>query len=243
MSLYSAALELLLERRDIERGIPSQQEITLEPEQKIRLLQELAWRLNVFGRTEMSRATALSRVAEKLASMPRVLAEPTAVLDYLLQRSGVIREPISGRIDFVHRTLQEYLAAREAADNADIEPLIARAHLDQWRETIIMTVGHANAPLRRELLEGLLARADAEPRRSHRLRLLATACLETAPDLPVGLRHRIDECIEPAHPAAQRDRGSSLVVGRRGDRAPPTGLGGEPFYRGSGRHGPYRVDH
>lgn len=196
MGLYSAALELLLERRDIERNIPSQKEITLEREQKIRLLQELAWQLTVFGRAEMSRATALARIAEKLASMPRVGAEPGAVLDYLVQRSGVIREPVPGRIDFLHRTIQEYLAAREAADNADIDPLIARAHLDQWRETIVMTVGHANAPLRRELLEGLLQRAAAEPRYSHRLRMLAVACLETTPDLPVDLRHRMEECLE-----------------------------------------------
>jgi hypothetical protein len=195
MGLYSAALELLLERRDVEREIPTQTSVALEREQKTRILQDLAWQLTVFGRTEIATTTALHRVADRIATMPRVTASPAEILDYLLQRSGVIREPVPGRIDFVHRTFQEYLAARQAADNADIEPLVARAHLDQWRETIIMAAGHANAPLRRELLIGLLNRADAESRHSHRLRLLLTACLETAPDIPADLRGRVDKCV------------------------------------------------
>jgi hypothetical protein len=200
MGLYSAALELLLERRDIEREITAHRGIALEREQKTRILQELAWQLTVFGRAEIATTTAVHRVAEKIATMPRITARPADVLGYLLQRSGIIREPVPGRIDFIHRTFQEYLAARQVADNADIEPLIARAHLDQWRETIIMAAGHANAPLRRELFTGLLNRADAEPRYRHRLRLLLTACLETAPDIPGDLRARVDTCIESLIP-------------------------------------------
>ena len=200
MGLYGAALELLLERRDVERDIPAHSGVALEREQKTRLLQELAWQLTVFGRTEMATATAVHRVAEKIATMPRVAAGPAEVLDYLLQRSGVIREPVPGRIDFIHRTFQEYLTARQAADNADIEPLIARAHLDQWRETIIMAAGHANSPLRRDLFNGLLNRADNEPRYSHRLRLLVAACLETASDIPGDLRGRVDRCVDSLIP-------------------------------------------
>ncbi|GAA4227918.1 hypothetical protein FHR32_000799 [Streptosporangium album] len=144
MGLYAAALELLLERRDAERGIAA--EVVLEPEQKVRVLQDLAWQLAVWGRSELSKATALKRVEEKIRTMPRVDATAEAVLDHLLQRSGVIREPVPGRIDFVHRTVQEYLAAKQATDDADVEPLVERAHLDQWRETVVMAAGHANAP-------------------------------------------------------------------------------------------------
>ena len=98
MGLYAAALEMLLERRDAERGIPSDQEVTLEREQKVRILQELAWQLTMFGRAEMAAATALNRIADKTASMPRVTASATLILEHLIQRSGVIREPVPGRI-------------------------------------------------------------------------------------------------------------------------------------------------
>jgi hypothetical protein len=211
MGLYAAVLDLLLERRDTERGIPAEPGFTLEREQKTRVLQDLAWQLTVFGRAEMATATALKRVADKTASMPRITGTPTALLEHLLLRSGVIREPVPGRVDFVHRTVQEYLAAAEAADNADIEPLIARAHLDQWHETVVMAAGHANAPLRQQLLTGILDRADTEPRHAHRLRLLIAACQETVPEIPAGLGDRIDACIASLIPPRSTSDGRSLA--------------------------------
>ncbi|MGI5226497.1 NACHT domain-containing protein [Actinoallomurus sp. CA-142502] len=209
MGLYRAVLDLLLERRDVERGIRSHPGIVLEREQKERLLQELAWRLTVLGRAELSRTTALRRVEARAEAMPRVAATAEEILDYLIQRSGVIREPVPGRIDFVHRTVQEYLAARQAADDADIETLVTKAHLDQWRETVLMAAGHANGPLRRELLTGLLDRAEAEPRYGHRLRMLVAACLETIPDVPRESKDRVERCVSrliPPRNAAEARR-------------------------------------
>ncbi|WP_433182422.1 NACHT domain-containing protein [Actinoallomurus sp. CA-150999] len=195
MGLYRAVLDMLLERRDVERGVRSHPGIELERGQKERLLQELAWRLTILGRAEMSKTTALRRMEARSAAMPRVTASAEELLDYLLHRSGVIREPVPGRIDFVHRTVQEYLAARQAADDADVETLVEKAHLDQWRDTVVMAAGHANAPLRRDLISGLLDRAEAEPKHGHRLRMLVAACLETVPDVPHDSRDRVEKCV------------------------------------------------
>ncbi|MFF0247901.1 NACHT domain-containing protein [Streptosporangium sandarakinum] len=213
MGLYAAALELLLERRDAERGITA--EVALEAEQKIRILQDLAWQLAVWGRSELARTTALRRVEEKIRTMPRVEATAEAVLDHLLQRSGVIREPVPGRIDFVHRTVQEYLAAKQAADDADVEPLVERAHLDQWRETVVMAAGHANAPVRRDLLRGLLDRIDAEDRYGRRLRLLVAGCLETIQELPGDLRDRLEGCLAAVIPP--RNEAEARVLALAGE--------------------------
>ncbi|MGV9599609.1 NACHT domain-containing protein [Streptosporangium sandarakinum] len=210
MGLYAAALELLLERRDAERGITA--EVVLEAEQKIRVLQDLAWQLAVWGRSELARTTALRRVEEKIRTMPRVKASAEAVLDHLLQRSGVIREPVPGRIDFVHRTVQEYLAAKQAADDADVEPLVERAHLDQWRETVVMAAGHANAPVRRDLLRGLLDRIDAEDRYGRRLRLLVAGCLETIQELPGDLRDRLECCLAAVIPPRGEAEARTLAL-------------------------------
>ncbi|WP_436759130.1 NACHT domain-containing protein [Streptosporangium sp. V21-05] len=210
MGLYAAALELLLQRRDAERGVVS--EVVLEPEQKVRVLQDLAWQLGVWGRSELSRATALRRVEEKIRTMPRVGCTAEALLDHLLQRSGVIREPVSGRIDFVHRTVQEYLAAKQAADDADVEPLIERAHLDQWRETVVMAAGHANAPLREELLRGLLARVAEGGKHARRLRLLVVGCLETIQELPRGLAEDIEECFAAVIPPRNAGEAAALAL-------------------------------
>jgi predicted NACHT family NTPase len=53
MGLYAAALEMLLERRDAERQIEANREIVLDQRQKMQILQDLAWRLSAFGRTEL----------------------------------------------------------------------------------------------------------------------------------------------------------------------------------------------
>lgn len=211
MGLYSAALEMLLERRDAERQIPSYHEITLERDQKLRILQDLAWRLSITGRAELPTVTVQRRIEEKLTNMPRISASPQEVLDHLLQRSGILREPVPGRIDFVHRTVQEYLTAKQAADDGDMEPLIANAHKDQWHETVVMAAGHANAPLRRQLLVGLLHRIRTEPRRARQMKLLVASCLETLPDVPADFAADTRACLEDQIPPQDITAARSLA--------------------------------
>ncbi|WP_433183261.1 NACHT domain-containing protein [Actinoallomurus sp. CA-150999] len=223
MGLYAAALDLLLERRDVERQI-AHDDIVLERAQKMLILQDLAWRLSVTGRTELPKDAVVRWIGNRLDSMPSAPADAAAVLHHLLERSGVLREPVPGRIDFVHRTVQEYLTAKQFADDGDPEPLIAEAHKDQWRETIIMAAGHANAPQRSELLTGLFRRIDAEPRTARRLKLLVAGCLETLPAIPVELRGAIDACLDDLVPP--RDLASARSLSNVGetilDRLPRT---------------------
>ncbi|MGA4987320.1 NACHT domain-containing protein [Nonomuraea bangladeshensis] len=222
MGLYAAALEMLLERRDAERVIPSYGEVHLNRLQKLQVLQELAWRLSVTNRLELAKAPAVAWVAKVIAAMPGVRATGEQVLDYLLERSGVIREPVAGRIDFVHRTVQEYLTARAAAEVGDVEPLVMNAHRDQWREVVIMAAGHANGPLREALLDGLLSRMAAEPRHARRLKIIVCGCLETLPSVPERLRAAVDGCLEDLIPP--RDVGSARSLALAGqvvlDRLP-----------------------
>jgi NACHT domain-containing protein len=215
MALYGAALELLLERRDVERQIPADQDVVVDRGQKLQILQELAFRLSVTGRIELSRATALRRVEEKTAMMPRSLPPADAVLDHLVQRSGVLREPVPGRIDFVHRTVQEYLTAKQFADDGDMEPLVAQAHRDQWRETVIMAAGHAHARERRDLLTGLLHRIRTEPRHARRLKLLVAACTETLSSIPASLRDEVEQCMDDLVPP--RDLASARSLSNVGE--------------------------
>ncbi|WP_433137654.1 NACHT domain-containing protein [Actinomadura nitritigenes] len=211
MGLYTAALDMLLETRDTKRGIPS----VLERDQKIRILQDIAWHLSTSARVELPKPMVERLVADRLASMPQVRVPAEKVLDELLQRSGVLREPVPGRIDFVHRTVQEYLAAKQAADLGDMDLLVQNAHRDTWRETVIMAAGHANEPLRRELLTGILARAHTEKRRARALKLVAVACLETLPSVPDDLREDLDRCLDDLIPP--RDEASARSLATAGE--------------------------
>ncbi|GLZ15886.1 ATP-binding protein [Actinomadura sp. NBRC 104425] len=212
MGLYAAALDMLLETRDTVRNVPSARTVLLEREQKIRILQELAWHLSTSSRVELPKPMVERLIADRLTAMPQVRARAEQVLEVLLHRSGVIREPVPGRINFVHRTVQEYLAAKQAADLGDMDLLVRNAHRDQWRETVIMAAGHANEPLRRELITGILGRAGAEPRRARQLKLLAVACLETLPFVPDDLRAALDRCLDDLIPPRTDAAARSLAT-------------------------------
>ncbi|WP_283844501.1 NACHT domain-containing protein [Streptomyces sp. RerS4] len=229
MELYRRALGVLLHVRDSRRHIPGEPDVELSLTDKQLLLQDLAWWLSDTNRSEITQERAVSRVRAALGRMRHLdKADADRVFDRLLQRCGVLRAPAEDRVDFLHRTFQEYLAAAEAVREDRIGNLVERAHLDQWRETIVMAAGHAYTSQQVELIEGILARAAAEPRHRRRLRLLATSCLETMPSVPDALAGPLDEALDALIPPRRTSEAESLaVVGTPVLRRLPTSLAAE----------------
>ncbi|MEV6279108.1 NACHT domain-containing protein [Nocardia sp. NPDC051832] len=227
MELYQIAVELLVQRRDSDRQVPSATGMALSYAQKRSVLRDLAWRLSDNNRSELGLEKAKQYVFAKVASMRQIDVEPQAVMDYLLVRSGILRSPSEGKINFVHRTFQEYLAAEEAASQDRIGNLIGRAHLDLWRETIVMAAGHANASQRLELISGILERVENEPRYRRRLRMLVVSCLETIEALDDELDLCIDAALDELVPPRRSDDAWSLAqVGEAVSRKLPLTLDG-----------------
>lgn len=189
-ALYDAALSMLLERRDRERELT----VELDEESQVELLQRLAYWLIRNGRAEMDRTDALNQLERLLPSMPYVSAQgsPEEILRQLLDRSGLLREPAAGAVDFVHRTFQDYLGARAAVEERDFDVLVEHAHLDQWEDVVRMAVAHARPDERARLLRGLVGRGDREERFRRRLHLLAMACLGHAAKLDPGVRDEVE---------------------------------------------------
>ncbi|MBM7078343.1 NACHT domain-containing protein [Micromonospora humida] len=212
MDIYQAAIDMLLHRRDSQRGVASELP-DLTSRDQAQLLQEVAWWMTQNSRIELTRDEAEQRFAYRLAGIRHITAPATAVLNHMIQRSGVLCEPVPDRIDFVHRTFQEYLAAREAADQGHTGALLEHAHLDTWRETIILVAGHANAPVRTQLLAGLLTLAAEHPKKARRLRLLAAACLETAPAVAPETLAEIRSYIRGMLPRSVGEARSLAAVG------------------------------
>ncbi|MET8974085.1 NACHT domain-containing protein [Streptomyces sp. NPDC004539] len=212
MELYAIALETLVQRRDADRRVPSALASPLGLPDKLCVLRNLAWRLSDNNRTEIGVEQAVRYVSARLSSMRHLDGEPgAAVLDHLVARSGVLRSPVEGRVDFLHRTFQEYLAAQDAADEDNMGNLVGRAHLDLWRETIVMAAGHGNLAQRRELIAGILDRADREPRHRRRLRLLAASCLETMSRVPDEVSGRLDAAVQALLPPRRESEAVSLA--------------------------------
>ncbi|GHH15834.1 NACHT domain-containing protein [Streptomyces lanatus] len=202
MELYRSALHTLVHDRDADRNVPSAVDGALSLGDKLILLRDLAWRLSDNNRSEIALEQAAVHVAARLRAMRHL--EPLdgeEVLRQLRDRAGLLRSPAQGRLDFVHRTFQEYLAAEEAAEEDRMGNLVGRAHLDQWRETVVMAAGHANTRQREELLGGILDRAEGEPRYGRVLRLVAASCQETLPSVSEGMAGRLEEAISRLLPA------------------------------------------
>ncbi|MET9221369.1 NACHT domain-containing protein [Streptomyces sp. NPDC003300] len=197
--LYDAALGMLLIRRDRERDLATP--LTEEPQ--IQLLQKLAYWLVKNGQAEMDISDAMRLISAALPAMPSAaaLGDSASVYCHLRDRSGLLREPTPDTVDFIHRTFQDFLAARAAVEDLDFDLLAANAHHDQWADVIRMAVAHGRPAERARLLRKLIERGDAEPDHSARLHLLATACLEHATELDPRVRaevvHRAERLIPP----------------------------------------------
>ncbi|MCX4827713.1 NACHT domain-containing protein [Streptomyces sp. NBC_01016] len=175
-ALYDAALQMILTERDRQRGMGGLDGIDLETEDQVELLQRLAYSLVLAGRTEMDEDTALTLLERALPSVPAASAQgdATTILRHLLLRSGVLRSPAPGIVDFAHRTFLDHLGARYAVEEGHFDVLLGHAEDTQWEDVLRMAVAHARTRERGRLLRGLLA-ADVP-----RLTLLALACLQDA---------------------------------------------------------------
>ncbi len=180
--LYDAALTMLLARRDRERGMG----VDLGEEVQLELLQRLAYALVLSGRTEMSTDGAEVIVGRCLPVVASAGSDASAVLRELLLRSGLLRQPAAGVVDFVHRTFQDCLGARYAVEEGHLDVLLKNADDTQWEDVVRMAVAHARSHERAWLLKQLLKR------RTPRLTLLALACLEHVAALDAGVRAEVE---------------------------------------------------
>ncbi|MEE1942604.1 NACHT domain-containing protein [Streptomyces sp. TRM 70361] len=216
--LYEAALSMLLERRDVERGMHRDGDLRLAKEPQITLLQKLAYWMVRNDRAQMDRADALAVLGDALPMMAYLEAGPEEVLRYLLERSGLLREPVAGRVDFVHRTFQDYLAAKALVEARDFPWLVDNADRTELEDVVRMAVAHARPDERARIITGVLGDVLGEGTAVRRV-LLALACLEQATELDPTVREQVrslaGELLPPRDPRTARalaDFGGPLVL-------------------------------
>jgi len=221
--LYDACCEMLLERRDKEQqlSVALQYAPALSYSQKLVLLQDLAYYMIRNEASIISFEEAEGRFAKKMANFDKDKAKFTAaeLREFLVERSGLLRVPIETKIDFVHRTFQEFLGAKAAVDENDLGLLIKNATNDQWREVIILAVGHAPRQIKRELITNLLKRGDEDKKNRHQLHFLAVACLETAVEVDAGLRDQVKDRVAKLVPP--KNINEAKTIASAGDLAAP----------------------
>ncbi|MGX1907615.1 NACHT domain-containing protein [Streptomyces phaeochromogenes] len=232
LKLFEAALEMLLVRRDQQRNIAGDTDVVrLSSGVQELILRKLAYWMIRNDFTEVSVDQMTERVESYLRETPDNTLDPTAVTQHLLVRTGLLRAPAVGRVDFVHRTFQEYLAADQILNDDDLSFLIKHAHEDLWQDVVVMASGRARDSERNHLVKALLKRARRD--KAHRVRLivLAVDCAGSAPLLAVDLRRETQARAQELIPPQDRKQAEALAcLGEVAlDQMPEPGSGLEAY--------------
>jgi len=244
VDLYANCCDMLIDGRDVKRDVPPPEGpvAALTKDDKDLIVQRLALDMmrnqpdrdeanDSDYRIEISRAKAIEWITPRIPSFKHEEArasKPEEVLDYLLWRTGLLREPAEHLVDFPHRSFQEYLAACAAGAEGQEQFLANRADDDRWHETIMMAAGTptGGVPFGRALIEALLTKAQRikSPRASSQSTkktclALALGCLECIRQTDTRLRGRVLAHLAELVPP--RDDNGARILAVAGDAAVP----------------------
>lgn len=190
-SLYRAALAMLLGGRDAARGVSRPDDISLDSDEQHALLQRLAIWLVRTEQQQMTRAQATQQLDLATRDMPQIRAQatPDRALRYLIERSGLLQERTDDAIQFIHRTFQDFLAAKEFHESGYVLELLNHAGEETWRDVIVLGVGHATRTDAQQLIERLVQYGDVVEHRRDKwyLHLLAAQCASSLLALDAAL--------------------------------------------------------
>lgn len=207
VKLYGQALDLLVDRRDVDR--------------RIRLFERGSWGngsgywRDGFG--ELAKWLTLEdvegvppRIAGKLMFARK--DDAAERLQILVEQVGVFRVSQDGSIGFRHPGFRDLLAAERFVETGHYQHLVQNAHLPGYQSVLIMAVAMAGE----ELLGLLVQRAEQErPPLRRTLWLLAAACLAETEEIGEPLARRIRAATASYLPP--KDLSESEELARAGD--------------------------
>tara|TARA_R110000868_G_scaffold32781_1_gene119530 strand:- start:1198 stop:4083 length:2886 start_codon:yes stop_codon:yes gene_type:complete len=218
LDLYSMTLDSILEGRDNERDIPQIYEFDLTKREKEYLLMSIAQWFLLNGKVDAS----INDVKLHLESVASRFGDgdltADQLLNFLLERSGVLRTPAVGSLDFIHKTFQEYLGAKAIVTDNNIGLLVLSAHVPEWREVVVLAAGLSNNPQLTELIDGILDRSEkSSDIESNILKIVAVACKGTVAIWPPGVADRLDTVFAELFPP--RDIWAARSIAKAGPQA------------------------
>jgi hypothetical protein len=192
--LYEECCKMLLDSRDSAREIKIFDKIELNYREKRAILDDLAYWMIRNGQVSISIDVAKDRIIKKANNMKIIESDLDIhnLLKYFIERSGVIREPEIRVIDFLHKTFQEYMAAKEASNQGDWGLLVENADKESWYETIILAISFASEKNADFVIKELLKKANSASPNSIGYKLIAMACTESA----LGVSPKVRESVE-----------------------------------------------
>ncbi|MBP2324951.1 putative ATPase [Kibdelosporangium banguiense] len=229
--LLDQSLDLLLGRwdnikvsatDDSHHRVAVEEELQLTKAEQLILLERFAAPMVRGAELMVSRADAERRLERAMTGLRSQGLAPDRLLQHMLVRTGLLREhPAEQKIQFVHRTFRDYLAAADMVKAGELETLVENAHKDSWYEVVFMAAAQAREREVADLLQRLLRQASQtkDQRLADRLQLVAAACLGYAdvvyPDqVRVDVQNAVRRLIPPTdfHEAEMLARAGRFVI-------------------------------
>ncbi|WP_300932707.1 NACHT domain-containing protein [Prosthecobacter sp.] len=176
--LSEALCQMLLHRRERETPVLSSGEHyphgwrELQYEQKKGLLSKIAWEMMIGNEPSSMLSTKAGEIVGRVLSTTpgHKVDEAGELMQALIERSGLLRLASDDRIDFLHNTLKEYLAACNAVEIGNPDELVKRADDPAWQPVILFALALAPEQFSSTLVKALLAPAPDRRGRQHPLR-------------------------------------------------------------------------
>ncbi len=119
--LYRIATSALVARRDSERGIDVRPGSEYSEKQRMKILGYVAEYFYLRKSFQLPITDIVSRLEEYLPALGINPNHSNNIVEYLAERSHVLRSPSVGVVDFSHKTFQEYFYAVRIVENGMIE--------------------------------------------------------------------------------------------------------------------------
>ncbi|MGQ4366149.1 hypothetical protein [Streptomyces sp. SAS_272] len=134
--------------------------------------------------------------------MPQIAAKGPAdqILRHVLNRSGLLQD--DDAIQFIHRTFQGYLAAKELRESDSLGELLRHASEQDWEDVIRLVIGHCGRAETARVVTDLVAQGDAASGwKRWKLHMLAALSASEAASLDEEVRaevaHRVRALVPP----------------------------------------------
>ncbi|MEM7156610.1 MAG: SIR2 family protein [Myxococcota bacterium] len=225
--LCKEGIRILLHDRDVKKEVPFSGDASpLRPILAERTLGSAAMWMQCENRISIHRSEMLEVIKERTALWDHEnRRSPEEVLQHLLERSGIVREPGDGEIIFTHRLFQEYLAASrlmgDRIEQRGVKVLIDNSANDFWAKTITMAAAIAGANRGNKLVLGLLNKHGrlAKGTERARLGLLLIECASRLPEKLPAVQDGLRQIVKTYLPPADRETAKAIV--QCGDLAVP----------------------
>jgi predicted MPP superfamily phosphohydrolase len=170
VDLCEKLCEMLLTRRDLERpGLTPGRNFDptynkLDFRVRKGLLSKLAHHMVTAGLSAIDESVADQQIADALESYQLPDVDAVAIRRALVERSGMLQESSGRRIELLHNTLKEFLAAERFANGGEVEILASHADDPSWQPVILFAVAlpRDGSQFATELVRAILKRTPLE---------------------------------------------------------------------------------